>query len=184
MKQIMPFRERYRERAVPALRERFGYTNVQAVPRLVKIVVNVGVGRAARDPKELEQVVKTIERVTGQRPVQTLARQSIAAFKVRQGMPIGATATLRGRRMEHFLEKLVHAALPRVRDFQGLSPKGFGQSGSYTLGLREHLVFPEIASDAIQSLHGLAVTIVTTARSPEEGATLLRAIGLPIREQV
>ncbi len=181
MTKILTIRERYRRDAVPALRERFGYTNLLAVPRLTKVVVNAGVGRASRDAKELDAVVKTVERITGQKPILTKARKSIAAFKIREGMPIGVAVTLRGKRMEHFLEKLVHAALPRVRDFQGLSPKGFGRSGHYTIGLREHLVFPEISSDSIQSVHGLAITIVTTAKTAAEGELLLRSMGFPIR---
>lgn len=183
MKQLPSFRDRYRQLAIPALRERFGYANVNAVPRVLKVVVSAGVGRAAREAKELTEVAKTIERVTGQKPVSTRARKSIANFKIRVGMPIGVMATLRGKRMEHFLEKLVHATLPRVRDFQGLSPASFGKGGAYTIGFKEHMVFPEIASDHVISLHGIAVTIVTSARTADEGLTLLKALGFPFRER-
>jgi large subunit ribosomal protein L5 len=129
----------------------------------------------------LETVVKTLERITGQKPVLTLARQSIASFKIRTGMPIGAMVTLRGKRLDHFLDKLVHVTLPRVRDFQGLNPKSFDRRGVYTIGLKEHLVFPEIAADNIDHVHGLAITIVTTAQTPGEGLALLRALGFPIQ---
>lgn len=183
MKQLPSFRERYRQQAIPALRQKFGYTNVNAIPRVLKVVVSAGVGRAAREAKELVEAAKTIERVTGQKPVSTLARKSIANFKIRAGMPIGAMATLRGKRMEHFIDKLVHATLPRVRDFQGLSPASFGASGSYTIGFKEHMVFPEIASENVTSLHGIAVTIVTSARSADEGLTLLKTLGFPFRER-
>ncbi len=183
MKAIATLRERYQSSAIPALKQRFGYTNVLAVPRITKVVLNVGVGRASRDVKELDMVVKTLERITGQKPVLTSARKSIASFKIREGMPIGAMVTLRGKRMEHFLEKLIHVALPRVRDFRGLSPQSFDKNGVYTLGLREHLVFPEIATDSIDKIHGVAVTIVTTARTSEEGMTLLQSLGFPFRNQ-
>jgi large subunit ribosomal protein L5 len=144
-------------------------------------VLNAGVGRAARDQKELDIVVQTLRQITGQQPVLTRARKSIANFKIRIGMPIGVMVTLRGKRMEHFLEKLIHAALPRVRDFQGLNPSSFNKERVMTIGIKEHIIFPEIASDTIEKLHGLAVSIVTTARTPDEGLTLLRALGLPIR---
>lgn len=183
MKQLPTYRERYTTSAIPTLNERFGYKNPNAVPRIMKVVVASGVGRAARDPKELESVTSTLERITGQKPVLTTARKSIANFKLRTGMPIGVMVTLRGKRMEQFLMKLVHATLPRVRDFQGLSPDSFGKSGSYTIGFKEHLVFPEIASESVALLHGVAVTIVTNAKTSEEALMLLKALGFPFRDR-
>ncbi|MBI4089866.1 MAG: 50S ribosomal protein L5 [Candidatus Kerfeldbacteria bacterium] len=179
-KTVASFSERYAA-AVPKLQQQFGYANRHAVPRITKAVLNVGVGRAARDQKELETVVKTLERITGQKPVMTTARKSIASFKLRQGMPIGAMVTLRGKRLHHFLDKLIHVTLPRVRDFQGLNPTSFDRRGVYTIGLKEHLVFPEIASDNIDKIHGLGITVVTTASTPAEGLALLRALGFPIQ---
>ncbi len=179
---VLSLRDRYRTTAVPELRKRFGYQNVNAIPKVVKVVLNVGVGSASREPKDLDLAVTTLARITGQKPVLTLAKKSIASFKIRHGMPIGAMVTLRGKRMEHFLEKLVHVTLPRVRDFRGLSPDAFGRQGSYTLGLKEHLVFPEISSDEIEKIHGLGLTIVTTAASPAEGVALLTALGFPFRK--
>lgn len=178
---IPPLPERYRTVAIPELQKRFGYANVHATPKLIKVILNVGVGSAARDQKDLDLAVKTLERITGQKPVLTRAKKSIASFKIRKGMPIGAMVTLRGKRMEHFLEKLVHAALPRVRDFQGLSPDSFGNSGSYTLGVKEHLVFPEISMDDMEKIHGVGITIVTTALTSAEGVALLTALGFPFR---
>lgn len=181
MKTAKTFRERYKQQAIPALQKQLDNINVHAVPRVMKVVVSAGVGRAARDPKELDIAVKTLEHITGQKPIRTTAKKSIANFKIRQGMPIGAKVTLRGKRMEHFLEKLAHAALPRVRDFQGLSPDAFDAAGSYTIGIKEHLVFPEISSESVDKLHGLAVTIVTTARTKQSGLTLLASLGFPFQ---
>ncbi|MBI4093275.1 MAG: 50S ribosomal protein L5 [Candidatus Kerfeldbacteria bacterium] len=181
MTKLASFRERYRSNALPELRRKFGYTNPHQFPRVVKVVINVGVGGAARDAKELENATNTLAKITGQKPVLTKAKSSIASFKIRAGMPIGAMVSLRGKKMEHFLDKLMHIVLPRVRDFQGLSPDSFGKSGSVTLGLKEHLVFPEIASEDFAKIHGLAVTIVTTAESASEGLTLLQALGFPFR---
>lgn len=174
-------RKRYKTVAVRALREKFGYNNQAAIPRISKVVVNVGVGKATTEPKELDAVVKSLERITGQKPVLTRAKKSIASFKLRAGMPIGAVVTLRGKRMENFLEKLVHAALPRVRDFQGLSTESFGSNGTFSIGLKEHLVFPEIASENIESIHGVGISVVTTAETADEGMVLLRALGFPFR---
>ncbi|MFH0828613.1 MAG: 50S ribosomal protein L5 [Candidatus Kerfeldbacteria bacterium] len=182
MTNIKNYTERYTSIAVPALKNMTGRTNTHAIPRVVKVVVNVGVGKAAHDQKELDVVVRSIERITGQKPVLTKARKSISSFKIREGMPIGVMVTLRGDRMRHFVEKLVHAALPRVRDFRGIAGQSFGKSGVYTLGLKEHIVFPEIASDNVDSIHGVAVTIVTTARTPEEGKLLLTSLGFPFQE--
>jgi len=173
--------KRYSERAVPALKQEFGYKNINAVPKIVKVIVSAGVGRAVRDAKELDTVVDTLTRITGQKPIQTKSRKSIANFKLRAGIPIGAMVTLRGRRMNDFLEKLVHVAFPRVRDFQGLSEKSFS-GGVFTVGFKEHLMFPEISSDSIEKIHGLAVTIVTTAATPNEARVLLTALGFPFRK--
>lgn len=177
---ILTFRERY-ERAIPILRKEFGFTNLNAVPRVAKVVVNVGVGSAARDAKDLDLVVKTIERATGQKPVLTKARKSIASFKIREGIPIGVMVTLRGKRMEQFVEKLIHATLPRVRDFQGLPTSGFSTAGTFTMGLKEHLVFPEISTETIDKIHGLGITVQTTATKPAEAKALLAALGFPFR---
>lgn len=179
---ITQFNERYRKIAVPALMKLTGRTNPHAIPRVVKVIVNVGVGRASRDQKELDVVARSVERITGQKPVLTKARKSIASFKIRVGMPIGAMVTLRGTRMHHFLDKLVHAALPRVRDFRGVGGASFGKSGNFTLGLKEHIVFPEMTGDNIDHIHGVAVTIVTTAKTPEEGRLLLSSLGFPFKD--
>jgi len=182
MKTIPTFSERYVKTAIPALKKLTKRTNPNAVAKVVKVVINVGVGRASKDPKELDAVAYSIERITGQKPVLTRARKSIAAFKIRTGMPIGAMVTLRGPRMRHFIDKLVYAALPRVRDFRGISPDSFGSSGVYTLGLKEHIVFPEIAGDSVENIHGIAITIVTTARTAAEGKLLLASLGFPFRD--
>lgn len=171
----------YRSDAVPKLQKEFHYSNQLAVPRLVKAVVNVGVGRSLKDPKFIDMVVKGLERITGQRPIRRAARTSVSGFKIRKGMIVGVSVTLRGGRMEDFLDRLVNIALPRVRDFQGLDPKGFGRSGSYTLGLKEHTVFPEVMSDDLEHAFGLEVTIVTTAKTPAEGLALLKHLGFPFR---
>lgn len=178
---IATLAKRYQEKAVPALKARFGYTNTLAIPRITKVVVSAGVGRAVRDAKELDLVVESLTNITGQKPVTTLARKSIANFKLREGAAIGVMVTLRGKRMQHFLEKLVHVALPRVRDFQGLSLTSFGKSGTYTIGFKEHLMFPEISSESIEKIHGLAVTIVTTAKTADEALVLLKSLGFPFR---
>lgn len=178
--QTSRIRARYLQ-AIPELEKTFGYTNAFAVPRLVKVVVNAGVGKALKDPKYLDAVIEGIGRITGQRPVKRQARSSISGFKIRQGMTVGTMVTLHGRRMEEFIDRLVNFTLPRVRDFQGISPKGFGRSGSYTLGIREHTVFPETLGDEVEHSFGLEITIVTTAKTPAEGLALLRALGFPFQ---
>lgn len=172
-------REKYQSEAVPALMREFEYKNPMQVPRLEKVVVNVGVGEAIQNAKALDAATRDISAITGQRPVITRAKKSIAAFKVRTGMPIGTTVTLRGQRMYEFLDKLFNIALPRVRDFRGVSPKAFDGRGNYTLGLREQLVFPEIEYDKIDKLRGMEITIVTTARTDEEARRLLELLGMP-----
>lgn len=175
--------ERYRSVAIPALQEAFRYRNVHEVPKVDRVVVNVGMSSEHQDEKYRETVMDTLRRITGQKPLLTRARRSIASFKIRKGMIVGAMVTLRGQRLYDFLDKLIAIALPRVRDFQGVPKTSFGQSGTLTIGFREHTVFPEIRSDEIEHLHGIEVSIVTTARTPAEGILLLVSLGLPFREQ-
>lgn len=164
---------------VPALAAEFSYANRLAVPRIEKVIVHVGTGAGLKDAKFIETAEGTLQRITGQRPVKTLAKQSIANFKIRQGMVVGLKVTLRGGRMWDFLAKLIHVALPRVRDFRGLDPSIVDRSGNATIGFKEHVVFPEIRSDEVERLHGLEIVIDTTARSHDEGLALLRHLGFP-----
>jgi large subunit ribosomal protein L5 len=175
-------KQRYREQIVPALREQFGYSNVMQVPTLTKIVVNMGVGEAARDSKLIEGAVRDLATITGQKPAVTRARRSIAQFKLREGMPIGAHTTLRGNRMWEFLDRLLTIALPRIRDFRGLSPKQFDGRGNYTFGLNEQSMFHEIDPDRIDRVRGMDITVVTTAATDDEGRALLRSLGFPFKE--
>ncbi|MBX5475838.1 MAG: 50S ribosomal protein L5 [Clostridia bacterium] len=170
---------RYRDVAVPELRKKFGYQNIMQVPRIVKVTINMGVGDAIQNPKLLDAAVNELMAITGQKPVVTRAKKSIAAFKLRAGMPIGAKVTLRGERMWDFLEKLFFVALPRVRDFHGISPDSFDGRGNYSLGLKEQLIFPEIDYDLVEKIRGMDVTIVTTAKTDEEARELLRLLGAP-----
>ncbi len=174
-------KEMYQTDVVPALKERFEYANVMQVPKIDKIVVNVGVGEATQDPKVLDNTVRDIAAITGQKPIITRAKKSIAAFKVREGMPIGVKVTLRGERMYEFLDRLISVALPRIRDFQGVSPRSFDGRGNYSLGLREQLIFPEMEYDKIDKLRGLEVVMATTADTDEEAFELLRLMGMPFR---
>jgi large subunit ribosomal protein L5 len=169
----------YRDQIVGALQKELGYQNVMQVPRLEKIVVNVGLGEALQNAKALDAAVQDVATITGQRPIVTRARKSIANFKLREGNPIGAKVTLRGNRMWDFLDRLCNVALPRQRDFRGISPDSFDGRGNYSLGLREQLIFPEIDYDSIDRIRGFEVTIVTTAQTDEEGFQLLRHLGLP-----
>ena len=173
---------RYREEIAPALKDEFGYANVMQIPGLTKIVVNMGVGEAARDAKLIDGAVRDLTAITGQKPVVTKARKSIAQFKLREGMPIGAHTTLRGDRMWEFLDRLVTIALPRIRDFRGLSPKQFDGNGNYTFGLTEQSVFYEIDQDRIDRVRGMDITVVTTAKTDDEGRTLLKLLGFPFKE--
>jgi large subunit ribosomal protein L5 len=175
-------KQRYREQIAPELRSEFGYPNVMQVPGPVKIVVNMGVGEAARDSKLIEGAIRDLAAITGQKPQVTRARKSIAQFKLREGMPIGAHATLRGDRMWEFLDRLLSIALPRIRDFRGLSPKQFDGRGNYTFGLTEQSMFHEVDQDRIDRVRGMDITVVTTARTDEEGRALLRKLGFPFRE--
>ena len=174
-------RERYREEVIPTLREKFGYENVMQVPRLEKIVVNMGVGEAAQNSRALDGAMDDLARITGQKPQLRRARKSIAGFKIREGMPVGARTTLRGERMWEFLDRLISIALPRVRDFRGISPRSFDGRGNFALGLREQLIFPEISHDAVEATRGLDVAVVTTAKTDEESRELLRLLGMPFR---
>lgn len=170
---------RYQSEIIPALMERFHYKNPMQVPKVAKIVVNMGVGDAVGNSKALDFAVQDLATITGQKPVVTRAKKSIASFKIREGMPIGAKVTLRGQRMYDFLEKLFYMALPRVRDFRGLSTRGFDGRGSYTLGIKEQLIFPEIEYDKVDKLRGMDVTLVTTANTDEEAQMLLSLLGMP-----
>ena len=174
-------KEKYQTEVVPALMERFGYRNIMEVPRFEKIVLNIGVGEATQDPKALEAAVRDLEAISGQKPVITYAKKSVAAFKLRAGMAIGCKVTLRGDRMYEFLDRLISIALPRIRDFRGVSPASFDGRGNYSLGLREQLVFPEIDYDKIDKVMGLMVTIATTAETDEEAYELLKLMGMPFR---
>ena len=176
-------KERYRKEIVPALMKEFGYSNVMQAPVVHKIVINIGMGEAIQNQKAMENAVRDLSDITGQRPVVTKAKRSVASFKLREGMPIGCTVTLRGNHMYDFLDKLVSVALPRLRDFQGVSRDSFDGRGNYTLGIREQLVFPEINYDKIDKVRGMEITIVTTARTDEEGRRLLQLMGMPFKRQ-
>ena len=175
-------KSRYREEIVPGMREQFGYANVMQVPSLTKIVVNMGVGEAARDSKLIEGAVRDLTAITGQKPQVTRARKSIAQFKLREGMPIGAHVTLRGDRMWEFLDRLLALALPRIRDFRGLSDRQFDGRGNYTFGLTEQVMFHEINQDKIDRSRGMDITVVTTATNDDEGRALLKRLGFPFKE--
>ena len=172
----------YREQAMPALREQFGHSNVMQIPGVVKVVINMGVGDAARDSKLIDGAVKDLTLISGQKPQIRRATKSIAQFKLREGQPIGAKVTLRGYRMWEFLDRLVSVALPRIRDFRGLSPKQFDGKGNYTFGVTEQSIFHEIDVDRIDRQRGMDITVVTTAENDDEGRALLRALGFPFRE--
>jgi large subunit ribosomal protein L5 len=175
-------KSRYREEILPAMREQFGYANVMQVPALTKIVVNMGVGEAARDSKLIEGAIRDLTAITGQKPQVTKARKSIAQFKLREGMPIGAHVTLRGDRMWEFLDRLLALALPRIRDFRGLSDRQFDGRGNYTFGLTEQVMFHEIDQDKIDRSRGMDITVVTSATNDDEGRALLKKLGFPFKE--
>jgi large subunit ribosomal protein L5 len=180
--EIPRLKARYREEIVPALRTEFDIANIMQVPGLTKVVVNMGVGEAARDSKLIEGAIRDLTAITGQKPAVTKARKSIAQFKLREGMPIGAHVTLRGDRMWEFLDRLLSLALPRIRDFRGLSPKQFDGRGNYTFGLTEQVMFHEINQDKIDRSRGMDITIVTTATNDDEGRALLKQLGFPFKE--
>jgi large subunit ribosomal protein L5 len=173
--------EHYRNTVVGQLREQFGFRNPMEVPRIVKITLNMGLGEAIADRKVIDNAMEDMARISGQKPVVTLARKSVAGFKVREGWPIGCTVTLRRERMYEFLDRLINIAIPRVRDFRGLSPKSFDGRGNYSLGVREQIIFPEIDYDKIDALRGMDITLTTTARNDEEGRALLSAFSFPFR---
>jgi large subunit ribosomal protein L5 len=174
-------REKYQKEVVPALQKEFGYTNVMAVPKVEKVVVNMGLGEATANAKIIDTGADELARITGQKPVTRRAKKSIAAFKVRKGMPIATMVTLRGDRMWEFLDRLMNIALPRVRDFKGVSPRGFDGRGNYTLGLKDQLLFPEIDYMKVDKARGMNVSVVTTAKTDEEARKLLQFIGMPFR---
>jgi len=176
-------RDRYQKEIAPAIAREFGIKNPMAVPRVEKVVINMGMGEAIANAKVIDTAADELRAVTGQKPVTTRAKKSIAAFKLRQGMPIGTMVTLRGDRMYEFLDRLVSVALPRVRDFRGVSPKAFDGRGNYTLGIRDQLIFPEIDFNKVDKTRGMNISIVTTARTDEQARALLKALGMPFRQQ-
>jgi large subunit ribosomal protein L5 len=175
-------RQRYQDVAVPAMMKQFSYTNPMQAPRLVKVVLNVGMGEAVSNAKSLDFAADELGKITGQKPVITRAKKSIATFKLREGMPIGCMVTLRRERMYEFLDRFISAALPRIRDFKGVSSKSFDGRGNYTLGIKEQVIFPEIEIDKVDAIHGLDIVIVTTAKTDEEGRALLGHLGMPYRK--
>jgi large subunit ribosomal protein L5 len=178
---ISRLHERYRKEVIPALMKRFAYKNPMAVPKLAKVVVNIGLGEASQNIKLLDVAAQELAQITGQKPIVTRAKKSIANFKIRKGMPIGCCVTLRGERMYEFMDRLCNVVLPRVRDFKGLAPTAFDGRGNYTLGLRDQLVFPEIDYTRVDKIKGMNVTLTTTARNDEEGRELLKMLGVPLR---
>ncbi len=180
---MMRLEEKYRNEVVPALMKSLGLDNIMQVPRITKVVVNIGLGEALDNAKALDYAVQDLATITGQKPIITKARKSVAAFKLREGRAIGVKVTLRGDKMWAFLDRLMNVALPRVRDFRGVSPNAFDGRGNYTLGIREQLIFPEIDYDKIDKVRGMEVTIVTTARNDEEGRQLLTLLGMPFRKE-
>ena len=176
-------KDKYDKEVVSLLNEKFAYKNVMEIPKIVKVVVNMGVGDAVADPKMLDGAANDLLQITGQKPLITRAKKSIAAFKLREGMPIGCKVTLRGDRMYYFLDKLFNVSLPRIRDFRGISTNGFDGRGNYTLGLKEQLIFPEISIDKVDKVRGMDITVVTTAKTDAEGLELLRAMGMPFKAQ-
>jgi large subunit ribosomal protein L5 len=179
---VARLQEYYQKDVVPALMQKFNYKSVMQVPKLEKIVINMGLGEAVQNAKILDSAVHDLELIAGQKPIITKAKKSIAGFKIREGMPIGAKVTLRGERMYHFLDKLFNVALPRVRDFRGISPKAFDGRGNYTLGLKEQLIFPEIEYDKVDKVRGMDIVFVTTAKTDEEAREFLRLMGAPFRQ--
>ena len=174
--------EQYNTRIAPELKKQFGFKNVMQVPKVLKVVVNIGVGKVKEDKKKVDEIVEELARITGQRPVKTKARISISGFKVRENQVVGVTVTLRGYRMYSFLDKLINVALPRVRDFQGVSKEGFDGRGNYNLGLKEQLVFPEISSESLDNIYGIEISIVTNAKKDEPARALLTQMGFPFKK--
>lgn len=180
---LMPrLKEKYYREVIPALKKKFGYQNVMAVPRLVKVVINMGRGEATQDIKVLDRAVSELSIITGQKPIITRAKRSISNFKLRKGVPIGCKVTLRGARMYEFLDRFINVALPRIRDFRGVTAQSFDGRGNYNLGIREQIIFPEIDYDKIDKVRGMDVAVITTARNDEESRELLRLLGMPFRD--
>jgi len=179
---VARLKDRYQNEIAPALQQKFAYTNVMQIPKVDKIVINMGVGEAVQNSKAIDSAVADLMKLSGQKPVVTRAKKSISAFKLREGMPIGCKVTLRGQRMYEFMDRLLNVALPRVRDFRGVSAKAFDGRGNYTLGIKEQLIFPEMEYDKIDKLRGMDVVFVTTARTDEEARELLRGFGMPYRD--
>jgi large subunit ribosomal protein L5 len=179
---VARLKDRYRNEIAPALQQKFGYKNVMQIPKVDKIVINMGVGEAVQNSKAIDSAVTDLAKISGQKPIITRAKKSIAAFKLREGMQVGCKVTLRGQRMYEFMDRLLNVALPRVRDFHGVSAKAFDGRGNYTLGIKEQLIFPEIEYDKIDKLRGMDVVFVTTARTDEEARELLRGFGMPYRD--
>lgn len=181
----MSLRTKYQKEVISLMKQKFGYQNDLAVPKIIKVVLNVGLNRAMteKDPKLIERVEQTLIKITGQKPVKTIARKSISGFKIRQGAVVGLMNTLRGQRMYDFLEKLIWIALPRSRDFRGLSPKSVDKSGNFSIGLSEQIIFPEITVESAEKIHGLEIVINTSTKSHEEGFTLFKLLGFPFREK-
>lgn len=172
-------KDKYLTEVAPALMEKFGYKNVMEIPKIEKVIINMGVGEAVGNPKALDSAIADMTQIAGQKPIVTRAKKSIAAFKIREGMPIGAKVTLRGERMYYFVDKLFNIALPRVRDFRGVSPRSFDGRGNYTMGVKEQLIFPEIEYDKVDKIRGMDIIIVTTAKTDEEARELLKLMGMP-----
>ncbi len=179
---VARLKEKYLKETQPALKEKFGYKNTMEVPKLEKVIINMGVGEATQNPKALDGAVEDLTAITGQKPVITKAKKSVAAFKLREGTPIGCKVTLRGDKMYEFVDRLVNVTLPRVRDFNGVSPKAFDGRGNYTLGMKEQLIFPEIDYDKVDKVRGMDIVFVTSAKSDEESRELLRLMGMPFRQ--
>jgi len=178
----MSLKEQYKKEILPKMKEKFGYENDFQVPKLLKIVVNVGFGRRAKEKTYIDNVVNSLQRITGQKPILNKAKKSISSFKIREGMIIGSSVTLRGERMNHFLEKLIHVSFPRIRDFRGLVDKGIDKRGNLTIGFKEHLAFPEINSDEVENVFGLEVCFHTSATNREEGLELFKLLGFPFKK--
>jgi len=179
---MLNMKEKYGKEVVPALQKEFGYSNPMQVPRIEKITLNMGVGEAVGDKKLIENAVADLEKLSGQKPIVTNARKSVAGFKIREGWPIGCKVTLRGERMWDFFDRLVHIAIPRVRDFRGLNPKSFDGRGNYSMGVREQIIFPEIEYDRVDKIRGLDITVTTSAKTDDEGRELLKAFGFPFKK--
>lgn len=180
---LIPLQKKYKKEVILEMKKKFGYKNNLAVPRIEKVVVNIGTGAALKDPKLLEVMKNTLKEITGQIPVQTKARRSVSGFNIKQGMFVGMMTTLRGFRMYEFLNKLINVVLPRVRDFKGLSRKSFDGHGNYSLGLKEHMVFPEIKAEEVEKIHGLEISVITSAKNDKEGEALLELLGFPFERE-